>query len=61
MINSCVIYFGLDYFDFHSGESLNERYTFKENMYLIGLYLIIYFTIGIIALFPHNTKRLYFI
>ena len=54
LINSCVIYFGLDYFDFHSGESLNERYTFKENMYLIGLYLIIYFTIGIIALFPHD-------
>ena len=54
LINSSIIYFGLGSFDFHSGESLNERYTFKENMYLIGLYLVIYLFLGIIALFRYD-------
>ena len=54
IINSCIIYFGFGYFDFHTGEYLNEKYTFKENIYLIGLYFLIYLFLGIIALFPHE-------
>lgn len=51
---SCVIGFGLDYFDFHSGETLNDNYSFKENIILILIYILIYTFIGNIALIPHD-------
>ena len=53
-LNIIIIFFGLGYFDFHSGESLNQKYTFNENVYLIGLYILINLFLGIIALFPHD-------
>ena len=49
-----ILIFGLDNFDFHTGDSLNERYSIRENIYLIGIYLLIYIFIGIIALIPHD-------
>ena len=59
--NSLTIYFGLSYFDFRTGDSLNEKYTFKENIYLIGLYLLIYLFLGIIALIPNDILQKGFI
>ena len=45
---------GIDNFNFHSDEVLNERYSAKENIILILIYIGIYLAIGIIALFPHE-------
>ena len=61
VVNSLTIYFGLSYFEFRSGDSLNEKYTFKENIYLIGLYLLIYLFLGIIALIPNDILQKGFI
>ena len=49
-----MIGLGLDSFDFHSGDNLNEKYSFKENLTLITIYVLIYSFIGNIALIPHD-------
>ena len=51
---SFIVGIGFDYFDFHSGEILNERYSFKENIILMLMYVLIYLFIGNIALIPHD-------
>jgi len=60
LANSSIIFLGLDYFDFRQGEFLNKKYSYKENLYLIGLYLSLYLLLGIVALYPHEIlKRAY--
>ena len=54
IINCVIIYFGFGYFTFHQGEDLNIKYSFKENIILILIYLGLYFFTGIIALFPQK-------
>ena len=60
LANSSIIFFGLEYFDFRKGEFLNNKYSYKENLYLIGIYLSLYLLLGIVALYPHELlKRAY--
>ena len=57
LINSSLILFGLDYFDFHQGENLNVRYSSKESMYVMVIYLAVYSLLGLIALTPHEILK----
>ena len=57
LANGSIIFFGLDYFNFRQGEFLNQKYSYKENLYLIGVYLSLYLLLGLIALYPHELLR----
>jgi len=55
--NFAIIFFGLGYFKFRTGESLNEKYTLGEIIYLIImylLYLLMYLLLGTISLLPFD-------
>ena len=57
LLNSSIILFGLDYFEFHQGELLNVKYTSKENIYLLLIYFSLYSFLGLIALTPHEILK----
>lgn len=57
VLNSSIIYFGLDYFSFHQGELLNQKYSFQELMILIVIYVFLYLLLGIVALAPQNILK----
>ena len=55
--NCSIIFFGLINFNFHIGQDLNERYTFKQLLYLIFIYVSYYLFLGLIVLLPHNMLK----
>ena len=52
IINILTIYFGVNNFNFHKNELLEENYTLKEFLALLFIYLCFYISIGIVALVP---------
>jgi hypothetical protein len=56
-----VIYFGLNGFDFHIDENLNENYSTREFLSLILIYIIISISVGLFALLPFEIIQMGFI
>ena len=54
LTNFVITFFGLGYFKFRTGESLNEKYNLGEIIYIIIMYLLMYLSLGIIALLPFD-------
>ena len=54
LANFVITFFGLGYFKFRTGESLNEKYNLGEIIYIIIMYLLMYLSLGIIALLPFD-------
>ena len=72
IINILTIYFGVNNFDFHKDELLEENYTLKEFLALLFIFICFYISVGIVALVPldiiqdgfkdydkHKSKKMY--